>query len=86
MLTNIVIGLAAALTLFMLFVFKRSGSFWKTLVFSALTGNAALVSVVYLGAFTGPMLALNPFTVAFSALLGIPGVVTLLVCRVLLAL
>lgn len=86
MFMNILIGTAAILLLFTIILFWRSGHFWRTLTFSALTGNAALATVVYMGAFTGPMLALNPFTVTFSALLGIPGVVTLLICRLLLGL
>ncbi len=64
-------------------IFRRSGRFFQALLFSAVTGNLALLGVGYLGAFTGVALLPNLFTVGTATLFGVPGVLTLLILRVL---
>ena len=76
--------LACAFGAIMLFAMGRSGKFFRAFGLSALSGVAALFAVHLLAQFTGADLAVNPVTLGTSAVAGIPGVVTLLVCRVLL--
>lgn len=64
----------------------RSGGFFRTLVFTVLTGLGALAAVCWLGAYTGVLLTFNPFTAGISCLLGVPGVLGMLILRVLFAL
>lgn len=61
----------------------RSGHFFRTLLFTACTGLGALVAVCWLGAFTGVIICLNPFTIGISAFLGIPGVAGMLLLRII---
>lgn len=74
---------AALAALFILIALIRSGHFLRCLVFSAVTGNAALLVISYLGAFTGVALGINLFTVGTATLLGIPGVLAMLLIRLL---
>lgn len=71
--------------LFILIALFRSGRFLRCLLFSVVTGNAALLIISYLGAFTGVTLSLNLFTVGTASILGIPGVLGMLVIRLLLS-
>ena len=64
-------------------IFRRCGRWFQALCFSAVTGNLALLGVGYLGSFTGVALAPNLFTVGAATLFGVPGVLNLLVLRVL---
>lgn len=76
---------AALITVLIFVTLLRTRHFFRALLFSAATGNAALFSVAYLGAFTGVILSPNLFTVAVSTTLGIPGVLTMLLVKLLLA-
>lgn len=76
--------IAAALTaLFILIALIRSGHFLRCLLFSVATGNVTLLIISYLGAFTGVALGINLFTVGTASLLGIPGVLAMLLIRLL---
>lgn len=57
----------------------------RALLFSAVTGNAALLAVAYLGVFTQIPMAVNLFTVATATLLGIPGVISMLLFKLIFA-
>lgn len=59
----------------------RSRKPFRTIVFSALIGLAALLVVNISGIFTGVSIALNPWTVLCSAAAGVPGVLLLLAMR-----
>ncbi|MEM1485396.1 pro-sigmaK processing inhibitor BofA family protein [Oscillospiraceae bacterium PP1C4] len=85
MLQNSLFIITAVLGIIILIVLLRSGHFLRCLLFSAITGNAALFSVGYLGAFTGVVLSINLFTVAVASILGIPGVLTMLILKLLFA-
>lgn len=66
----------------MLLIFSvKSGKTLKTLLLSALSGLAVMVAVNLTERFTGISIAVNGWTVASSALLGIPGVLGLLTVR-----
>lgn len=71
------------LALFSLVLMQRSGHFFKTFLFTALTGIGALLAVCWFGAFTGVLIAVNPFTLAVSGTMGIPGVLVMLALRLL---
>lgn len=83
MLQNGLFILAAVIGLAIFIVLLRSGHFFRSLIFSAVTGNLALLSVGYLGAFTGVTLAANLFTVIVATLLGIPGVLAMLILKLI---
>ena len=76
--------LACAFGAIMLLAMGRSGKFFRAFALSAVSGVAALFAVHLLAQFTHADLAVNPATLGTAAVAGIPGVVTLLVCRVLL--
>lgn len=85
MLQMILLAVAAAVCIAVLTALFRSGHFLRTLLFSAVTGNAALFCVGYLGAFTGVVLSVNLFTMAAATVLGIPGVLAMLLMKLLFA-
>ncbi len=68
----------------MLFAMGRSGRFFRAFTLSAVSGIAALFAVHLLSQFTHVDLAVNPVTLGMSAVAGVSGVVTLLVCRLVL--
>lgn len=55
----------------------------KNALFGAATGGAGLLLINLTSGFTGVMLACNLYTVAASLILGLPGVVLLLILRLL---
>lgn len=80
---SILTAAAGAVCLIMLAALWRSRHFLRSLCFSALTGNAALLAVCWSGAFTGTALSPNLFTVGAATLLGLPGVISLLVVKLI---
>ncbi len=60
-------------------IFKKSGSFFKSMITSALGGIGALCTVSAASAFFPLGVGFNLYTLAFSALYSVPGVVFLLV-------
>ncbi|MBQ5995251.1 MAG: pro-sigmaK processing inhibitor BofA family protein [Clostridia bacterium] len=74
----VIIALAVS-GLAVLISFIKSGHFFSALILSALQGLVALFSVDWIGGFIGVNISINPFTMALSALGGIPGVIFLLV-------
>lgn len=79
--TLIVVGVM--LTFFMLVVYARSGHFWRSLLGGALPGVAALGVVNYLAGYTGVSLAVNGLSLFVSAVLGLPGVISLFLLRMM---
>ena len=78
-------GIGACVGIYIFIILLRSGHFLRTLCFSAITGNAALFGIGWLGAFTGVLLSVNLFTVAVATILGIPGVLAMLILKLLFA-
>lgn len=64
-----------------LFIFKKSGCFLKSLFTSALGGVGALCAVGTLSYFIPLTVGLNWYSLVFSALFSVPGVVFLLLSK-----
>lgn len=70
------------LYLLLLFIFaKKSGSFLRTLLLSALSGLLTMAVINILSGYTGVTLPVNLYTVLSSTALGVPGVLGLLTLR-----
>ena len=76
-----VIVMLAAFSLITLLVMIKSKHFFKALILSAAQGIAALFAVNLLSAATGVSLAVNPITLALSAVGSLPAVIAMLVSR-----
>jgi hypothetical protein len=68
----------AFLLCLILLVFKKSGSFFKALFTSALGGVGALCAVGAVGYFLPLSIGINVYTIIFSSLFSVPGVILLL--------
>ncbi len=75
-------GLAMAGFIGLLVLFKLR-KLWVSLLFSTVTGLGALYLVNLTGSFTGVWVPLNFFSVPVAALGGIPGVIILLLLRLI---
>lgn len=64
-----------------LVIFKSSGSFFKAFFTSALGGVGALCAVWAVSYFVPLSLGVNVFSLVFSVLFSVPGVVFLLLCK-----
>lgn len=67
----IIMGIAAVL-----FATLRSGHFIKNTFNSALTGIFSMLSLNVIGLLTGVTIAINWYTLIFTAIFGIPGTIT----------
>lgn len=76
-------GFCAIALVVVLALLIRLRRLWGGLLFSALSGLGALWAVNASGAFTGVFLPLNLLTLAVSLAGGIPGVILLLIFRLL---
>ena len=68
----------------LLICMRKSGRFFKTLLYSMFQGAAALFAVNALTGFTGVSLAVNGVTLAVGGLGGLPGVILLLSAQAML--
>ena len=80
---NIYIFLAI-IFIFALLIFKLSGSFVKSLLTSIVGGVGAICEVGAISYFIPLSLGVNLYSLIFSALFSVPGVVFLLVSQVFL--
>lgn len=64
-----------------LFIFKKSGSFFKSLLMSALGGVGALCAVGAVSSFVPLTLGINLYSLVFSAMFSVPGVICLLLTK-----
>ena len=62
-------------------IFKTSGNFLKSFFTSALGGVGALCGVWAVNYFVPLSLGVNLFSLIFSALFSVPGVIFLLLCK-----
>lgn len=67
-----------------LFIFKKSGCFFKSFLTSALGGVGALCAVSAVSYFVPLSVGMNIYTLVFSAMFSVPGVITLLVLKTFL--
>ncbi len=65
-------------------IFKISGNFFKAFFSSALGGVGALCAVWAVNFFVPLSLGVNLFSLAFSVLFSVPGVIFLLLCKTFL--
>ncbi len=77
-------AICAVVVLIVLCVFKGSGKFFKAVFTSALGGVGALCAINTLSYFIPLGIGFNIFTIAFSALFSVPGVIALLFSDALL--
>lgn len=77
---RIVCVIAAVL---LLFVMLKSRHFVKAVLFSVVSGLAALFAVNFVGNFIGVHIPLNWFSALAGVLGGVPGIIFLLVCEIL---
>lgn len=78
--------LGAAGTLWILVTLIRSRKPIRGLLGSTLQGACALAAVNVTGMFTGVSIGLNLFSALSCAILGVPGVITLLLLKVIFSL
>ncbi len=80
-----IIFLAAFAFILFLYVkhFSKNNKPFAGALKSSLCGVASFMAVNCLASFTGVSLAVNYFTVAFTALLGIPGTIAILLIKLL---
>lgn len=73
--------IGAVLLIMVFLIFKKSGCFLKALFTSALGGVGALCAVWAANYFVPLSLGVNVFSLVFSALFSVPGVIFLLLCK-----
>lgn len=73
--------IGAFLLLVALIIFKNSGAFLKSLLSSAVGGVGALCAVSAMSYFIPLSVGLNWYSLAFSAVFSVPGVIFLLVSK-----
>lgn len=71
------------LLLIALVIFKNSGAFFKSLVSSAVGGVGALCAVGAMSYFIPLSIGFNWYSLAFSTVFSVPGVIFLLVSKAL---
>lgn len=70
--------------LIMLFIFKKTGHFFKSLFLSVLGGVGSLCAAGALSYFVPLSVGINSFTLAFCSVFSVPGTVLLLVAKAFL--
>lgn len=76
--------IGAVLLIIVLVIFKTSGNFLKAFFTSALGGVGALCAVWAVNFFVPLSLGVNAFSLVFSVLFSVPGVIFLLFCKTFL--
>lgn len=74
----------AILGVFMLFVFNKSGSFFKSVFTSALGGMGALCAVGAVSYFVPLSLGINLYSIVFGCVFSVPGVIFMLLAKTFL--
>ncbi len=72
------------LLIVVLIIYKNSGCFFKSFFTSALGGVGALCAVWAVSFFVPLSLGVNIFSLVFSVLFSVPGVIFLLLCKTFL--
>ncbi len=76
--------ISVILLIIAIIIFKISGNFLKAFFTSALGGVGALCAVWAVNFFVPLSLGVNLFSLVFSVLFSVPGVIFLLVCKTFL--
>lgn len=77
----IIIGCAIVAVAVVLFFALRTRRFFKTLITSAVLGLVTLFILYFSSSITGFKLELTPYTLGTSSVLGLPGVVAMVICK-----
>lgn len=80
----IMVALGVIYAIALLCAAAKTDHFFKTLIFSALIGSSVFLALVLLSPFTGVELSLNPWSLGTSAAAGLPGVVGMLIVKLIL--
>lgn len=72
------------LALVMLFVFKKSGNFFKSVCTSILGGLGSLCAVGAVSYFVPLSLGINLYSIVFGAVFSVPGVIFMLLAKTFL--
>ena len=73
--------IAAVCAIIALFIFKKSGSFFKALFTSALGGVGSLCAVGAVSYFVPLTLGINPLSLTVAAFYSVPGVIMMLLLK-----
>lgn len=79
----IMMGFAILSFLIVLFFALRTRKFFKTLITSALIGLLTLSILYFSSGITGFSVELTPYTLGTSAIFGLPGVVAIVICKMI---
>lgn len=79
----IMIGCAVFCLLLVLFFAIRTRKFLKTLLSSAAVGIITLLILYFTSSFTGFSVQITPYTLGTSGILGLPGVVAIVLCKMI---
>ena len=79
----IIMSLCILSILIVLFFALRTGKFFKTLITSALIGIVTLLILYFSSKLTGFSIELTPYSLGTSALFGLPGVVAMVICKMI---
>ena len=82
----LLIGFISISVLIILFFALRTKNFLKTLLTSSFIGIITLLILHFTSNFTGFNLELTPYTIGFSGVLGLPGVVATVICKMIFGL
>ncbi len=80
---NISTSILICILLCSLYGFIISGNFMKSMFFSAIYGGIGLSAVYAAGLYTAPIIAITPISVATSILFGLPGVIGMLMLKLM---
>lgn len=83
MVHKIIIVLCFILIFVGLYIFYKSGRFFRKLFSTGLQGALSLIAVNLIGAMSGITISVNWFTIGAALLYGIPGCIMLLVTQLL---
>ncbi len=82
----IVIAFGIISVLIVLFFAIRTKKFFKTLIFSALIGISTLLILHFTSGLTGFSAEITPFTLSTSGVFGLPGVIAIVICKMIFGL
>ncbi|MEE1003486.1 MAG: pro-sigmaK processing inhibitor BofA family protein [Acutalibacteraceae bacterium] len=79
----IMVGCASLGVLIVLFFALRTRKFLKTLLSSAIIGIITLLILYFTSDLTGFSVMLTPYTLGTSCIFGLPGVVAIVICKMI---
>jgi len=80
------ISFVAISILIVLFFAIRTKKFFKTILTSSIIGVITLLILHFTSKFTGFNIELTPYTLGFSSIFGLPGVVATVICKMIFGL